>query len=135
MFWIVAAAITALVTLPILAPIRRAGGGLGSGSEPAAAYDLRVYRDQLTEVERDLERGVIQPEDAVRLRTEIGRKVLEADRRLSQAAPATGRGGTVWAAAVLGIMLAGGIALYLREGVPGAPDMPLAERFAAADAA
>ncbi|QBX33711.1 c-type cytochrome biogenesis protein CcmI [Paracoccus liaowanqingii] len=135
MFWIVAAAITALVTSAILAPIRRAKGGLGSGSEPAAAYDLRVYRDQLTEVERDLERGVIQPEDAVRLRTEIGRKVLEADRRLSQAAPATGRGGTVWAAAVLGIMLAGGIALYLREGVPGAPDMPLAERFAAADAA
>jgi cytochrome c-type biogenesis protein CcmH len=135
MFWIVAAAITALVSLAILGPLRRGRDGGGSGSEPAAAYDLRVYRDQLTEVDRDLERGVIQPEDAVRLRTEIGRKVLEADRRLSQTAPATGRGGMLGAALVLALMLTGAIVLYLREGVPGAPDMPLAERFAAADAA
>ncbi|WP_415639376.1 c-type cytochrome biogenesis protein CcmI, partial [Paracoccus nototheniae] len=132
MFWIVAAGITAIVAFAILAPLRRAR----AGAEPAAAFDLRVYRDQLSEVERDLERGVLQPEDAQRLRAEIGRKVLDADRRVAQAAPTVGRsGGLIWAGAVLVVMLAGAVALYLREGVPGAPDMPLAERFAAADAA
>lgn len=84
MFWIICAALTAAVGLAIMAPLMRARA---TAAQPAAAFDLRVYRDQLREVDRDLERGVISAEDAARLRTEIGRKVLEADRRLSQAAP------------------------------------------------
>lgn len=132
MFWILSVALTLIVGLVILLPAWR---GRGAGSEPAAAYDLRVYRDQLREVDRDLERGVIQPEDAQRLRAEIGRKVLDADKRVSQARPSAAHGGRLVAAAVLGVLLAGTFALYLREGVPGAPDMPIAERFAAAEAA
>ncbi|AZY94990.1 c-type cytochrome biogenesis protein CcmI [Paracoccus sp. Arc7-R13] len=131
MFWILAAALTAITALAILSPLRRGRGG----AAPAAAYDLRVYRDQLAEVERDLDRGVIGPDDAQRLRAEIGRKVLDADRRAALSAPATRAGRALWPAVALAAMLAGAVALYLREGVPGAPDMPLAERFAAADAA
>ncbi len=131
MFWILAAALTAITALAILSPLRRGRGG----AAPAAAYDLRVYRDQLAEVERDLDRGVIGPDDAQRLRAEIGRKVLDADRRAALSAPAARGGRALWPAVALAAMLAGAVALYLREGVPGAPDMPLAERFAAADAA
>lgn len=131
MFWILAAGLTAITAFAILSPLRRGR----AGPEPAAAYDLRVYRDQLAEVDRDLERGVIGAEDAQRLRAEIGRKVLDADRRLGQAGPAGRRGRALLPALVLAAMLAGAVALYLREGVPGAPDMPLAERVAAADAA
>lgn len=131
MFWILAAALTAITALAILSPLRRGRGG----AAPAAAYDLRVYRDQLAEVERDLDRGVIGPDDAQRLRAEIGRKVLDADRRAALSAPATRGGRALWPAVALAAMLASAVALYLREGVPGAPDMPLAERFAAADAA
>nr|WP_111301989.1 c-type cytochrome biogenesis protein CcmI [Paracoccus saliphilus] len=131
MFWMLAAGLTAIVAFAILAPVWRGR----AAAEPAAAYDLRVYRDQLREVERDLERGVIQPEDAHRLRTEIGRKVLEADKRLSRSGPLNASGRPVWAVLMLGAMLVAAVALYLREGVPGAPDMPLGERIAAADAA
>lgn len=131
MFWILAAALTAITALAILSPLRRGRGG----AAPAAAYDLRVYRDQLAEVERDLDRGVIGPDDAQRLRAEIGRKVLDADRRAALSAPTARGGRALWPAVALVAMLAGAVALYLREGVPGAPDMPLAERFAAADAA
>ena len=131
MFWILAAALTAITALAILSPLRRGRGG----AAPAAAYDLRVYRDQLAEVERDQDRGVIGPDDAQRLRAEIGRKVLDADRRAALSAPAARGGRALWPAVALVAMLAGAVALYLREGVPGAPDMPLAERFAAADAA
>ncbi|WP_405403097.1 c-type cytochrome biogenesis protein CcmI [Paracoccus sp. Ld10] len=131
MFWILAAALTAITAFAILSPLRRGR----TGAAPAAEYDLRVYRDQLAEVERDLDRGVIGPDDAQRLRTEIGRKVLDADRRAALSAPVARGGHLLWPAVVLAAMLAGAVALYLREGVPGAPDMPLADRIAAADAA
>jgi len=42
-----------------------------------------VFRDQLAEVERDAARGLMAPEDAARARTEISRKILDADRRLA----------------------------------------------------
>jgi cytochrome c-type biogenesis protein CcmH/NrfG len=54
-FWIlisfVALAMTALLGLVLL----RAH----SVGEPPAAYDLRVYRQQLSDVDKDLQRGVI----------------------------------------------------------------------------
>lgn len=131
MFWILAAGMTLLSAFAILSPLRRGRGD----AVPAAAFDLRVYRDQLAEVDRDLARGVIAPDEAGRLRAEIGRKVLDADRRLREAAPAASRGAGLGAVAVLVAALAGGLALYWREGVPGAPDMPLSARIAAADAA
>ncbi|MBU3028542.1 c-type cytochrome biogenesis protein CcmI [Paracoccus marinaquae] len=134
MFWILCLVLALGVAAAILAPVWR-GRQTGAAARPAAAYDLEVYRDQLREVERDLERGVIGGEDAARLRTEIGRKVLDADRRLAEAAPAA-RGGTALVAAVaLLAVLAGAVFLYLREGAPGAPDLPMAERLALAQRA
>lgn len=132
MFWILSAALTVIVGLVILLPAWR---GRGAADRPAAAYDLGVYRDQLREVDRDLERGVIGAEDAQRLRAEIGRKVLDADRRLAAARPVPSHGGAWAATGILALLLAGAFALYLREGVPNAPDMPIAERLAAAEAA
>ena len=131
MFWLFAAALTLLVALAILMPFWRARP---AGAEPAAAYDLRVYRDQLAEIDRDLARGIIDPADAERLRTEIGRKVLGADRaatREAGQAPVTARHGLI-AGAVLLALIAAGAALYLRIGAPDRPDMALASRIAAA---
>lgn len=129
MFWILATGLTAITAFAILQPLRQGR----DKAAPAAAYDLRVYRDQLAEVDRDLDRGVLSPEDAQRLRAEIGRKVLDADRRISEAAPQGRSGRALWPALALALVLAGAVTLYLREGVPGAPDMPLSERMAAAD--
>ncbi|WP_265499330.1 c-type cytochrome biogenesis protein CcmI [Paracoccus beibuensis] len=131
MFWIFAAGLTAIVAYAILSPVWRARGR----AEPAAAFDLRVYRDQLREVERDLDRGVIRADDADRLRVEIGRKVLDADRRLTQAAPTAAAGRPIVAGVVMAGLLAIAATLYLSEGVPGASDMPLQARLVAADAA
>ncbi|WP_022705758.1 c-type cytochrome biogenesis protein CcmI [Paracoccus zeaxanthinifaciens] len=129
MFWIVGTAMIAATAAAIAMPLRRAD----AHAEPAAAYDLRVYRDQLREVERDLERGVLAPEDAERLRREIGRKVLDADRRMTGAAPSGGAAGGRVAVAVLAVLMAAGVGLYLWQGVPGARDLPLQARFEAAE--
>lgn len=127
MFWIICAATTIIVGLAIMAPLLR---GRQAVAEPTAAFDLRVYRDQLREVERDLERGVITAEDAGRLRTEIGRKVLDADRRLSQVSAGGTGGRGLLALGVLVVLFAGAAALYLREGQPGRDDLPIARRIA-----
>ena len=66
-FWIAAAGIGLAVTALLLLALLRGR----TEDAPAAAYDLRVYRDQLREVDRDLARGVIAPADAERLRTEV----------------------------------------------------------------
>jgi len=134
-FWIAAAGIGLAVTALLLLALLRGR----AGDEPTAAYDLRVYRDQLREVDRDLARGVIAPADAERLRTEVARRVLEADRALGDgngpedtAAPPLPT--LVMAGLVAAVML-GGVWTYFRLGAPGYPDLPIAERLAMSDQA
>ncbi|MDE3238222.1 MAG: c-type cytochrome biogenesis protein CcmI [Paracoccaceae bacterium] len=130
-FWIAAGGmIVAVAALMILALRGK------RGVDPTAAHDLQVYRDQLKDVDRDLARGTITEEDAGRLRAEVGRRVLEADRALSAetaAGPARAPR-AVTRAAILGIVavLAGSVWLYDRIGAPGYPDLPVAERLALA---
>ncbi|PTE21997.1 c-type cytochrome biogenesis protein CcmI [Cereibacter changlensis JA139] len=132
-FWAVTALIGLGVAAILIATLLRAA----TAAEPAAAFDMRVYRDQLREVDRDLARGIIGAEDAERLRAEVSRRVLEADRALA-AAPQRGRGPgaiSVAGAALVALLLAGAFGIYLRLGAPGYADMPMAARIADADAA
>ena len=131
MFWIICAALAGVVAIAIAAPLLRRQR---AGAEPAAAFDLRVYRDQLREVERDLERGVIDASDAERLRVEIGRKVLAADRALERETAARRAPGGLVAIAVLAVLIAGAVALYERMGTPERGDEPIARRIADAKA-
>lgn len=132
MFWVMAAAMVVLVAVAMLRPF------LGRGAttvEPPAAYDLRVYRDQLREVDRDVSRKVLSEADAERLRVEIGRKVLEADRALArQTAPRGVAPRPLAAALVLLALIAASGAVYWTFGSPTMPDLPLKARIAAADA-
>ena len=128
-FWIAAAGIGLAVTALLLLALLRGRAEDG----PAAAYDLQVYRDQLREVDRDLARGVIAAADAERLRTEVARRVLEADRALgagagADGAPAPRLASFVMAALVAAVML-GGVWTYYRMGAPGYPDLPIAARL------
>lgn len=126
MFWIICTALAATVGLAIALPLLRSRG---ADENPAAAYDLRVYRDQLREVERDLERGVLDPADAERLRVEIGRKVLAADRALEREGTGRRSTGGLAALAILVLLLAGAFALYFGLGQPQRPDAPIALRI------
>ena len=123
LFWIVSTLLAiAVAGLLALALLRARGQG-----EPPAAYDLRVYRDQLREVDRDLARGVIDPADADRIRTEVSRRTLAADAQLQEQ---TGGGrqrgpGVVLLAAGLAVALVlGGALLYRGLGAPGYADLP-----------
>lgn len=131
MFWIICAALSAIAVVAVFLPFLRQRT---QPAQPTAAYDLRVYRDQLREVGRDQERGVIEPADAERLKIEIGRKVLEADRALQKAVRAGNGPGLALPAVALAAVTAGAFMLYDRIGAPQLPDAPIAARIAEAEA-
>lgn len=125
LFWLTAGALLVASVVALLLGLRRGVPDAG------ATADIGVYRDQLAEVERDAARGVIPPEEAARLKVEVSRRLLEADRQ-AQHGPLQSRGALVAVALIL-LILGGGVWLYERLGAPGYPDMPLAARFAEAE--
>lgn len=128
LFWIIIG-VLAFVAAALLARALVLGR---TGAEPPAAYDLRVYRDQLKEVEKDLARGVINAEDAERTKAEIGRRILTADAQI-KAGDETGgqpKGLGQGLAVVLGLALvAGSLGLYWKLGAPGYSDLSLQTRI------
>jgi len=130
MIWIVFAAMTAAVIGALLWPVVK--------SKPAetladrAAYDRAVFRDQLAELDRDVERGTIGQAEADAARNEISRRLIAA----SQEAPKKAASGLGWAAiaATLIVPLVA-LPLYLKSGNPQLADVPHAERMANAEKA
>lgn len=127
-FWIATVVLALALSGLLVAALLRGQRSTG----PAEAFDLQVYRDQLTEVDREVQRGVISAEDAERLRTEISRRILSADAK----AQASGSGGQqprglglVMSGLIAIGLVAGGIWLYAVLGAPGYGDMGLASRM------
>ncbi len=134
-FWLVAGLAGALMLGALAAPLiwRRAG----QISAPSAAHDEQIYRDQMTEIDRDLARGALSPEEAEQSRAEIGRRLIAA----AEAAERTAGAGRAPAPVswMLTLVLAlglglGGRELYLWLGRPGYGDVSLKARVAASDA-
>ena len=125
-------AMTVVTLVLLVLPLLRHGRAL----TPRAAYDLEIYRDQLGELERDLEQGVIDPEQAALARTEIERRMLKAaapeNQTTEETAPGAGRLMTAFAIA-LALPLAAG-SLYLWLGEPGVESIPFAQRPASGQA-
>ena len=133
-FWIIAAALAVGTGLLVALALLRGR----PGSEPPAAYDLRVYRDQLGEIDRDETRGLIAADEAERLRAEISRRILAADAQLRAGGTAAGQprlAGRGAALVAMTLVTGGGLALYAAIGAPGYRDMPLSTRIAASQQA
>ena len=78
LFWVIAAIMTAVATLALLGPVARSRS---SRPDVPELHDVEVYRDQLTEVDRDLADGLVDPVQAEVARTEISRRLLAAARK------------------------------------------------------
>ena len=70
--WLFLAAITALALVLMLRPLLWGPRG-GATRE---ALETAFYRDRLSEVKRDLERGLLSPAEAEAAETEIARRML-----------------------------------------------------------
>ncbi|CCV12595.1 c-type cytochrome biogenesis protein CcmI [Mesorhizobium sp. STM 4661] len=127
LFWVIAAILTLGASLAVLLPL--AGGSKGASA--AGDHDLEVYRDQLSELDRDAARGLIQPAEAEEARAEIARRILRLDNA-EPAAKAAGPSTTtrlVATAAVLAVPLISW-GFYGELGSPDLPSQPLSARLA-----
>lgn len=100
----------------------------------AGAKDLKLYKDQLAEVEGDLARGVLSSEDADAARLEISRRILAADKRAQNetAGKNAPKSANKTLVGVIAVLIAGtGLGVYAGLGNPDMPDRPLAARLAA----
>ena len=129
--WFVFALMTVAAIFAVLWPLGRAGRAQDNAGSEAA-----VYKDQLTEVERDLAAGLIAAPEADAARIEIGRRLLAA----AETEPAlAGRSSLKWRRAAAVLALVGlplvAVGLYVPLGSPRLHDFPLAARNRAPDMA
>ncbi|MBL4748076.1 MAG: c-type cytochrome biogenesis protein CcmI [Magnetovibrio sp.] len=124
--WIFAAALTVLTVAALLLPMILRSR---SSVEPTRAqFDLAVYKDQLIEINRDVERGVLSADQATAAGSEIERRMLAASSDDGDAvfsnAPAP-----KWLMLVILIVIpVGAFALYFNLGEPTMKDQPYAQR-------
>ena len=127
MFWLICLLLALCVASVLALPLLRPDAGV------AEAPDVDIYRAQLAEVDRDVERGTLDATEAERARTEIARRLLVASR--ARTASGTAPAGWNRAAAALTLLLVagGGGWLYLALGAPDAPGQPIALRLEQAE--
>ncbi len=120
--FVVLALITAGALALLVPPLLRPRGEAAARED----YDLRVYRDQLLELDRDSERGLIGPEQQATARAEIERRVLGAAPP-PETPPWTAPSTATAFALALALPIAAGV-LYLWLGNPGLEGQPFASR-------
>ncbi|MCP8937730.1 c-type cytochrome biogenesis protein CcmI [Alsobacter sp. SYSU M60028] len=128
--WIVLALLTGAAVFAVLLPLSRQAPAASAPGETAT--DAAFYRTQLAEIERDAERGLIDPADAETARVEAARRLLGAARR-DKATEHAGGGASLRRRRVAALLALVGIPLlslplYLRLGQPDMPSMPLSAR-------
>ena len=126
-FWIV----TIAVTVVVVGLMARPFFNRHLRTADSAAYDVEVYRSQLTELDREKAEGLIGSAEADAARTEIARRLLAADARRSDSTTTATAGRLSFTALLLAVATPGAaIALYLWIGSPGLQDHPYSARTA-----
>ncbi len=121
--WFLFALMTVAAVLAVLWPLGRGPSAARGGSETL------VYRDQLTEVVRDAQAGLIGASEAEAARVEIGRRLLAASASEQGETHVVNRSfrRAVSLIALIGLPLVAA-GFYLQLGSPMLGDFPLAER-------
>ena len=121
--WFVFALMTVAAIFAVLWPLGRSGRAQNQGSE------VVVYKDQLTEIERDLASGLIAAPEAEAARVEISRRLLAAAGSEPVSEP---KSSLKWRRAAAVLALVGlplvAIGVYVPLGSPRLQDFPLAQR-------
>lgn len=130
MIWAIGGVLAVISVLVLLLPtLRKREVALGRDESA-----MEIFKDQLSEVDRDAARGLISGEEATAARSEIKRRMLVLTRN-KEAAEATGSASAA-TGGVIGLVIAAlfipvvGFGLYALRGAPQVPSQPFAERAA-----
>ncbi|MBY5458709.1 c-type cytochrome biogenesis protein CcmI [Rhizobium leguminosarum] len=125
LFLILVAALTAALAVILLYPLLRGA----KAADNIRAGEAAVYRDQLRELDRDLDGGLITPEEADYARAEIGRRLIAVSADEPAETPKPARHHRFTEAFVLLVLPVLGLCLYLTTGRPDLPSQPLEARL------
>lgn len=128
LLWLGFAVLSAAVLAVVLRPLC-----LAAPANPGADATA-VYRDQIVEIDSEVERGLLAPEEADAARAEIGRRLLAADASrnptaASASSPAASNGFVTGLGLLVPVLT---VAIYVAVGSPGYVDQPLSGRAKAA---
>ncbi len=123
MIWVIFAGLTFVTLLIVLMPFLKARPAAQSRAE----YDLTVYRDQLGEIDTELERGTLSVDQAEAARTEIQRRILGLGTIGKNADATLGKPWKMASVIALAVPLLG-FGTYLILGHPFLPDQPYSAR-------
>jgi cytochrome c-type biogenesis protein CcmH len=126
--WMLFSAMTAAAVMAVLWPLSRR-----DAVEDASDPNTQFYRDQLAEIERDRDRGLLSASEAEAAQTEAGRRLLRAKAagdpdHCAVGEPALRRRRAASALALSAVPILA-LALYGAQGSPHLPDQPLAARL------
>ncbi len=123
LFWIIAGVLTLAAAVVLAAPLFDTRKFKGED-----AFALEVYRDQLSELTRDEQRGLLTPEQARAAQIEIERRILALDEgKKFQPARPPSHPLTLAMAVILPLA---GFGLYLMLGSPHLPSQSALDRLA-----
>lgn len=131
MLWLIFAILTLAVIAILLMPLlKKAPDALPARAE----YDIVVYRNQLAEIEQDVESGHLTEVQAEAARTEVHRRMLAAEDAdlKTPAKPVRADNRYMRYAAIIAIAVVlpvGAVTFYLNAGSPQLPGKPYAWRL------
>lgn len=121
-FWVCVGLICAATVAALLWPLRQR-----SVKRSAEARELAFYRDQLDELNRDLERELITKDQHAQAEAEIGRRIL-ATRTTEPGGPSPKKSGVKMVALAAALVPLIALGTYYFVGSPGTPSQPFANR-------
>ncbi len=130
LFFLLAAGLTLMVAAAVVFPLLRDR----AEARTSESFNAAVYRDQLLELQRDVDRGALSKSDADSARLEIQRRLLAV---AGEESPSDGlrRAPTVVAFGLVGFLVIAAGAIYTSIGAPMMPDHPYVRSPSSVDAA
>lgn len=127
LFWVVAALLTLVASLAVLVPLASRRDLVPN----AGAHDVEVYKDQLSEIDRDADRGLIDPAEAEQARTEIARRVIAAGGRRAGSAGQSRQSAMTRLVSAFAVVIVPVLSwsIYSAIGSPDLPSQPLSGRL------
>ena len=127
LFWGIAGLLTFICVILVIWPLLRQK----KVPETNVDYNLKVYKDQLSEVDKDFQLGRVDSKELDAIKTEIQRRILTENvevNQQNQSKKFTSTTYVIFTLVASFLIPSAAIGIYANFGSPGHPDVPLSKR-------